>query len=163
MLAAAGHVAIIETARRKHHLDAFFSDDGKRLTAAAIRDQVRDLVARAFDEAKLDAQARKLRLAVEDHIEPSDVVEVVERVGEQFTINEHEKKSVLQHLIEGDDLTRYGLHAAITRTSADVEDYDRATELERVGGAVIDLKRGEWEVISQGALRIARETRRAAS
>jgi hypothetical protein len=157
------NLAIIETARRKHHLDAFFSDDGKRLTAAAIRDQVRDLVARAFDEAKLDAQARKLRLAVEDHIEPSDVVEVVERVGEQFTINEHERKSVLQHLIEGDDLTRYGLHAAITRASADVEDYDRATELERLGGAVINLAPGEWQLISQPVPRVSRATRRAAS
>jgi hypothetical protein len=36
-------------------------------------------------------------------------------------------------------LSQWGLVNAITRTSQDVTDYDRATELERLGGVVLDM------------------------
>jgi len=70
---------------------------------------------------------------------------------------------VLQHLVESHDLTRYGLHAAITRASTDVEDYDRATELERLGGRVIALRPSEWTAVLEGLPEAPRATRRAAS
>ena len=36
--------------------------------------------------------------------------------------------------------TRY----AVTRASADVEDYDVATEMERIGGSVIEMPKQVW-------------------
>jgi hypothetical protein len=57
----------------------------------------------------------------------------------------------MRHLIEGGDLSKYGLHSAITRAAQDVESYDRASDLERVGGQVIELGRGEWKVLAEAA------------
>jgi hypothetical protein len=39
----------------------------------------------------------------------------------------------------------------VTRMSADVESYDRATELERVGAKVIELPKHEWREIAEAA------------
>jgi hypothetical protein len=166
------NLAVMETALRNHHLSGrrelsgedyvLATRETRELTAAAIRGPVRDLMVSALDEAKFEAAAKMLMLAAKSPMESSDVVEVVERVGEQFGLDEGEKNSVLQHLIKGGDFTRYGLHAAITRASADVEDYDRATEMERLGGRVIDLRSLEWNVISQALPRMSRATRKAA-
>jgi hypothetical protein len=76
-----------------------------------------------------------------------DVVEVVEQVGKKFSFNEGERKGILARLIEGGDLSRYGLHSAVTRHSADVENYDRATELEKMGGQIIDLAPSQWHEV----------------
>jgi len=73
---------------------------------------------------------------------------VVEEVTKRFSLNESESTGVLNHLIEGGDLSKYGLLNAVTRTSQDVADYDRATELERLGGQIMELKPSEWKVLA---------------
>lgn len=131
---------------------ALLTDKTKRLTDAAIWSQTRDLVAAAFDETKFEALTHKLVDATNDKLSKNaDVVEVIERVGRKFGLGEGERKGVLQTLIEDGDLSRYGLHSAITRFSQDVDDYDRATELERMGARVIELPRGEWKALAEAA------------
>ena len=56
---------------------------------------------------------------------------------------------MLRHLIEGGDLTRYGLFNAITRAAADLDSYDRATEFERFGGQVVELPKRDWEEVQR--------------
>jgi len=73
----------------------------------------------------------------------------VEVTAEKFRLSETERKSVLRHLTTEGALTRWGLVNALTRTAEDVESYDRATELERCGGQVIELPRRDWERIAQ--------------
>lgn len=131
---------------------ALLTDKTKRLTDAAFWSQTRDLVAAAFDEAKIQSLIDKLTLSAEDTIpEKSDVVEVIERVGRKFGLADDERKGVLSALIRDGNLSRYGVHSAITRFSADVADYDRATELERVGGRVIELPKNEWRQMAEAA------------
>lgn len=36
------------------------------------------------------------------------------------------------------DFSQFGLVNAVTRSSQDVEDYNRATELERIGGTILE-------------------------
>ena len=43
------------------------------------------------------------------------------------------------------DLSGYGLVNAVTHYSQDVEDYDRATEFEALGGKLIELAPTEWK------------------
>ena len=38
----------------------------------------------------------------------------------------------------GNDLSHDGLVNAVTRASQDIEDYNRATELERIGGVLLE-------------------------
>ena len=54
----------------------------------------------------------------------------------------------MRYLIEGRELTAYGMSNAIARASQDVENYERSTDLERLGGSVIELPKVEWERMS---------------
>jgi len=160
---ACTNLAIVGREIRRYHLDARLRDETGKLAVAAIRNRIRALVTSSLDEANLEAEAGRLKLAVENRIALNDAVEVVERAREGVTLTEGEKKSVLRHFIAGEDFTRYGLQAAVTRASADVEDYDRATELERLGGRVIALPSVEWNPILEGLPRVPRVSLRAVS
>jgi hypothetical protein len=49
------------------------------------------------------------------------------------------------------DLSAYGLVNAVTHFSQDVEDYDRATEFEALGGKLIELALGDWKELAHAA------------
>ena len=62
-----------------------------------------------------------------------DVPGIVRLASKEFHITEDESTGVLQHLIEGNDLSLYGLSNAITRHSQDVENYDRLPSWKALG------------------------------
>ena len=68
-----------------------------------------------------------------------------------FHITDDESSGVLQRLIEGNDLTLYGLSNAVTRHSQDVQDYDRATALEGIGYNILSMPARQWSRINQMA------------
>lgn len=157
---ACTNLALFGAAMRKYHVGgraelsddvyALLTDKTKALSNAAIWSQTRDLVGAAFDEAKFAALTKKLGEASQDKIE-RNVDEVIEVVGKRFSLNQGERGGVLRSLIEGADLSRYGMHAAITHFSQQVEDYDRATELERIGAKIIELPRSQWAEMALAA------------
>ena len=158
---ACTNLAMFGAKMRKYHTGAraelsddvyeMLSDQTRRVTDAAVWGQVRDLVRAAFNQMHFDQAVKKLEVAAKDRLD-EDVVQVIEKVGKRFNFGEGERKGVLARLIEGGDLSRYGLHSAVTRYSADVEDYDRAGELERVGGDIITLDRSQWsEILAKAA------------
>ena len=55
---------------------------------------------------------------------------------------------MLKHLIQGGDLSAWGLGNAVTRAAQDVASYDRATEMESIGGKVIELSPAEWRTMA---------------
>ena len=57
-------------------------------------------------------------------------------------------ETCLSRLLTGGDLTQYGMHAAVTRASQDSQDYDRASDMETVGGKIIELPASDWKVIA---------------
>ena len=131
-------------------LDEVLSSATKRKTAEALWAQVTDIIAAAFDTKTIDNRLEKIAATAKNQI-TGDVSKVVELTAERFGLNDGEKTSVLNHLAAGSSLTQYGLHAAITRAAADVESYDRATELEYMGGKVIELPRNEWATLAEAA------------
>ena len=157
---ACTNLALIGSVMRKYHTGAraelsdevyaMLTDDTKRATDVALWGQVRDLVHAALAPESFDKTVAKLTNASEQKID-GDVVEVVELSGKKLGLIESERQGVLRCLIEGGDLTRYGLHSAITRHSADVLSYDRATELERVGGQIIEMGQNEWQRLLKAA------------
>jgi hypothetical protein len=86
-----------------------------------------------------------------DRIE-GDPVQVVEVAAKQLGIFDSERGSVLKHLVNCGDLSRYGLFNAVTRAAEDVDSYDRATEFEKMGGNIIELPRGDWQRIANAGL-----------
>ena len=152
--------AFADSKMRKYHIGgkaidsenvyALLSDETKRLTDAAIWSQTRDVVKSAFNIALFEERVGRIQETTTQKIE-GDVVKVVSRASERLGLSKAESNSVLQHLIEGGDLSRYGLFNAVTRSAQDVESYDRATELEAIGGRVIELPRHDWERMLKAA------------
>lgn len=152
-----------ERSMRKYHVGArhdlmpedlvsMLSDDTRKKTDAALWGQVRDVVNSGFDKDRFHSLVDQVEGAQADRIDrEADVVKVVKASGIRLGITEGEQKGVLQALIEGGDLTRFGLYNAVTCYAADVESYDRATELERIGAAVIELPKNDWAAIAKAS------------
>ena len=73
-----------------------------------------------------------------------DPVDAVERLAKQHSFAQATQNNVLRHLIEGGDLSLWGLANAMTRTAEDQQDYDEATRLETVGGRMLVMPRTEY-------------------
>lgn len=78
----------------------------------------------------------------------ADTKTVTQRVAARFGLRESEQESIEIRWLESEDLTLWGLANAVTRTSQDIESYERATELERLGGALMLLSPKEWKGLS---------------
>jgi hypothetical protein len=111
---------------------------------------VRDVVRAAVDQTRFAALVTQLRLSAES-APMRDPSQGVEELGRRFRLAEQEQASVLRHLVLGGDLTRYGALNAVARTSQDVSDYARATELEAVGGAILAMNGREWRTVAEAA------------
>lgn len=125
---------------------SILSAQTQNLTNAALLSQVQDVVKGAFDPARFNELCDMVDGTVTQKIEKDvDVVKLVNATGKRLGLTEGENKGVLSALIEGADLTRFGLYNAVTRYSQQVDSYDRATELERAGAAVVELPQAEWK------------------
>ena len=154
------NLASFGTNMRKFHLGAradigeelfkMLSPETRKLSDKALWSQARDVVKNAFEQTQFEALTGKLVETTEQEL-TGKIEKVVELVGRKFEMAEGERESVLQNLIKGGDLTRYGLFNAITRTAEDLPSYDRATQFERFGGKIIDLPANDFRVIAEAA------------
>lgn len=129
---------------------AMLSDKTRQVTDEALWRQIADVTQAAFDRVHFNTLCDKVDATREDKID-GNVVEVVKLAAKKFSLNETEGQSVLKHLIEGGDLSRFGLYNAVTRTAEDLEDYDRASDFERLGGQIIELPKTDWTALAQAA------------
>lgn len=102
----------------------------------------------AIEENRFSMVVDRLRATTGMKI-TGDIQKVVELSSNNFGLSGDEENSVLRYLIEGGDLSLYGLSNAVTRTSQDIESYDRATELEGIGWKMATMKDAEWEVLNR--------------
>jgi hypothetical protein len=126
----------------------FFKDETRRADDKAFWLKVRDVIQGSFQQDVFEKIVQRMKLTTEQEITGS-VEKAVELTGDKFGLNETERSGVLRNLIKGGDITQWGLVNAITRASQDVEDYDRATDLERLGGVVLELPKKDWQEIAQ--------------
>jgi hypothetical protein len=128
-------------------IQALLRDETKALNDRAFWATVQDVVRSTLQEVTFQQIVARWRDATQEVI-TSDPVQVVEVTAKRLGLTESERGSVLRHLVAGGDLSRYGLANAITRASQDVDDYDRATDLERLGGQLIELPRQAWQALA---------------
>jgi hypothetical protein len=121
----------------------YYTDKTKQLDDVVFWNKVRDVVDAMFDMTNFENLCQKFADAASV---PIKATEAIEEITTRYKLQENEKNSVLDHLIKGGELNVYGLSAAVTRASTDVESYDRAIELERVGGDIVELPRTTWEL-----------------
>lgn len=77
-----------------------------------------------------------------------DPTAVVQALSNKFLLKEEESKSVLYSFLEEGDRTRWGLANAITQIANDHTDYDRAVELEKIGGDLLMSTGADWKNIA---------------
>jgi len=118
-------------------------DETRAASDAAIYMQAADMMRAALTQYGFDKLCATVAESANDKLD-GDVPAIVEVVGKKMSLNEGERQGVLTHLIQGGDLSRYGLHSAITRASADIGDYDRASDLEKIGGSLVTMPHHEW-------------------
>lgn len=126
-----------------------FSDETIQADNKAFCLKVQDTVKAAVEEVRFARIVDKMREASGRQMNTADVPGVVRLTSQQFHITKEEGAGVLQHLIEGKSLSQYGLANAVTRYSQDVENYDRATELEAIGYNILAMPQRQWDMINK--------------
>ena len=110
--------------------------------------KLRDVARAAFDVARQDMIVEKLEASAGAKI-TGKVVDVVEMAGKDYGLSSLEQDGVLKYLIEGGDLSLYGLSNAVTRYSQDVDSYDRATALEGMGWEMATMEPRRWNEMNR--------------
>lgn len=115
------------------------TDETLKADDKAILLKVRDVLRGCFDEVRFRKTVARMTEATTQKIE-GNPVEAVKLLAKKQSLTGFEETSILRNLIEGADLSRWGLINAVTATAKeDVLDYDRATELETLGGNLLML------------------------
>jgi len=122
----------------------FFKDETRKADDAAFYLKVRDVVAGTFEQTRFDKLVDKMRASAEREI-TGDPMQVVEVTQKEYDLSDDERGGIMSALISGADMTQWGLANAVTFTSQTVPDYDRATELERLGGEIMELPQTRWD------------------
>lgn len=150
-------MVVNDMGERKNHVgraakaleDSFriYSDETIEAEDKAFLLKLRDVTTAAIDEARFAQVVGKLREAAGIPI-TGKMPAVVELTGTAYGLNRDEQDGILNYLISGGDLSRYGLCNAITRASQDAESYDRATALEGVGWQVASMSAEQWKELN---------------
>ena len=127
---------------------ALLSQEALEADDRAVVLKMRDIITGSLSASGFDPVLMKMRAAADPETRAADPIKAIETLAQAHTFTESEQSGVLNHLIEGGDLSQWGIVNAITRQAADADNYDRATELETVGGTVLNLERSQWDRIA---------------
>lgn len=111
-----------------------------------LRDHVRSITTPEGMHKIMDAMRKRA-----DHEVSGDPQGVVEVLSNKFNLREDEKSSILYSFLEEKDRSRWGLVNAVTQVANSMHDYDRAVELERVGGRLLFADAATWRQVSEAA------------
>jgi hypothetical protein len=143
---------------RKYHIgrnietdavEEFFRDETRQLDDKAFWAKTQDVVRGALNRDVFQRLVDRLTETTDQEI-TGDPVKVVELTATRYDLSEKEQHSVLDHLIRGGDLSQYGLLNAVTAAAQGKElNYQRSTDLERIGGDILSLAVSEWDSLNQ--------------
>ena len=100
-------------------------------------------------------QMSRMKRAADDQI-TGGVEETVARVIRRLDLDEEESVQVKRSFKEEEDFSRWGVINAITSAAHVAESYDRATELQRLGGEILKWGEPTWakvNIVEQRRLR----------
>ena len=118
---------------------SIYSQETLKADDEAFMMKIRDTVRAVVDEARFSRVVNQMREAQGVKLDTRRIPDLVKMTGSNVGFTETEGDGILQYLIEGGDLTLYGLANAVTRYSQDVESYDRASQLEGIGYNVLTM------------------------
>jgi hypothetical protein len=155
-LVCSNGMVVNDAGNRRYHVGRandsdweIYSDSTLELDDRAFMAKFADTVRTAVDAAKFALIIDKLREAAEIKLS-NRPAQVVELTAKNYGLNQTEQDDILQHLIQGGDMSLWGLGNAVTRAAQEVESYDRSTALEGVGYQIITMPSAMWREINEG-------------
>lgn len=135
--------------RQVEDSESLWADDTRKADDEVLVLKIRDMVRAALDGARFRARLERMNglASVEIVGDPSKAIEVLAQV---VPVSEGEKGGILRSLIQGGDLSAWGLLNAVTH-QAHAADYDRAVELGTLGGKLLNLPNSEWIRVLEAA------------
>jgi hypothetical protein len=125
-----------------------FTDETRRQDDKAFWLKVIDVVRGAFNVDLFRNLVDRMSEAAHMKIERDNPAEVVELTAKKFALPDGLHGGILKHLIDGGDLSKWGVINAVTATANTQPDYETATELERVGGKILELSQEDWKALA---------------
>lgn len=124
--------------------------------------QLRDHVLDCVNEDKFKATVDRFNASAEDMTAEHEPENAIESVGKKFNLSDAEVKYAKRALLEDGDYSRWGFANAITNLAVDDDKnkersevlnltYDRATDLQELGGNIINLNPREWKRVALAA------------
>jgi len=130
--------------------ELIYKADTQEAMHEALQKQLRDHVEECTDPAKFRLTVDKINESAQEQ-DMRDPENVIEGLGKRFSLAEAEVKTARRSLLEGRDYSRWGFANAITNVANGTDNYDRATELQELGGNVIQLPKSEWASLAIAA------------
>lgn len=118
-----------------------YSDDTLAQDDKAFFMKVQDIVRSAVDETRFHLIVDRMKQAADTKIDRPGQEEV-RVLADKFLLNEEEQNEIMRQFFIGGDNTWYGMINAVTAASKEIETYERATDLERMGGDILSMSFG---------------------
>jgi hypothetical protein len=134
-------------AGRTNESTDLYANDTMQAIDSAFKLKVRDLVRSAISITTFRDAVADLQVSKNDII-TGHPAKAVELTAKAIGLSNDESSSVLNHLIRSGDLSRFGMLNAVTRSAEDLENYDRATTVERLGSSVLYMPQSTWREVA---------------
>jgi hypothetical protein len=129
---------------------ALWADDTRQADDRAVLLKIRDMVASAVNEISFGRRLDKMRTlaGLKTTGNPGEAVKLLaQKVG----ATEDESSGILTALIEGGDLSAWGLMNAVTKQAHSATSFDRNVEFQAAGGMLLDMPAADWTRILEAA------------
>lgn len=131
-------------------LNAIFSDEARQADDRALLLKVRDVVRHSLDEATFTGNVERYA-GMQERAITGDPAKSVEVLAKKVGATDKERGGILRALIEGGDLSAFGLMNAVNYQAHGAESFDRAVEFEMLSGQLLDLPKRDWTEILEAA------------
>jgi len=127
-----------------------YANDTQAADDKAFMLKIRDAVSQLSDPANFQRIIDNLRTAAES-VTVQNPIKAVEQLGKAFVMPQSELDGVLETFIKAGDYSKYGMINSVTAQANELESYDRAFELEIMGGQLLKMPVKQWEKIAIAA------------
>ena len=146
---------------KRYHLGAsqadgqlwgLLSDETQKASNEALAMQIRDYARASLDSSGEVFQRTCNLLREKLGIEVKRPEATMKLVAQEWGLTETETAGCVEALLTRGDMSVFGVQAAITQYSQEAEvSYDRASDLEAIGGEVLEWSANRWDNLLQSA------------
>lgn len=128
-----------------------WKDDTRAADDRAVLLKLRDMIDAALSDLRFTETVDKMRGLTELTTRKGNPVKAVEVLAQRVGMSDEEEAGLLRSLMEGGDLSAWGMLNAVTAQAHTAVDYDRSVQLEQAGGELLNLPSTEWKRIMETA------------